>query len=118
MNFYDQIPNKNFIYQDEVNDLFVLTKYGEIYPFSNDLFIVNTWSPSMASKIERTFPIIDMEKLSDGITQFKIELKYLEKVMGLKTFKRRPHQSGTFIKYAEEKLGHKIHIFHGRCYTS
>jgi len=105
-----------YLWKDEVNDLFLLTKNMELYLYlgykpetiKNAVLGCYCWSPKTASLLQKKKLIFDKWGTDDGLVTFKTDIKNLPLFLYLGKFKRRPDIKGEWVRDKERRLGHKI----------
>ena len=99
---------RHLLWQDELGDEFVLTKYGEIFDYGNGELKVHTWSKWYADKIASKVRILSKDSTDDPLFILTVELRSFVPILMLGTHRRRPNLRGVWIKKAEKALCHKI----------
>lgn len=100
---------RHLIWQDEINDLFILTKYMEIYWYDNKTLSLFIWNSSIKTKVCEKRKIIYKEIECDNGFNCRTDSSNLAYLLQLGSrFKQRPHLHGRWILKKQELLGHKI----------
>ena len=111
---------KQYLWKDEINDLFILTKHMELYLYwgykpetiKNAVLGCYSWSYKITSLLRRKGLIFDEWSTDEGLYTFKIDIRNLPLILSLGAFKRRPNKTGNWIQDKERKLGHRILPYH------
>ncbi|MFC1552599.1 hypothetical protein ACFL6P_08565 [Candidatus Latescibacterota bacterium] len=107
---------KPYLWKNEINDLFLLTKHMELYLYSGyypetiDKAVLGcySWSKKIAFQLRNQSLIYDFGSTDDGLYTFKTDIANLPLILSLGAFKRRPSITGEWIREKERKLGHKV----------
>jgi len=105
---------RQMIWKDEINDTFLLTKYCEIYKYSNKVLGLYIWSRKMCLQLQNMGLISKECYTNDGLYCYYAEIENLDTIIQIGAFKRRPHKKGNWIIDKEKRLGHKILLFRGK----
>jgi hypothetical protein len=100
--------HKHLLYKDELNDIFILTKYLEIYRKSKTLLGCCCWSFKILVKLRSMGLILNEWSTSDGLYLFDTNCTNLEALIQCGAQKRRVYRNGSWLKSREYKLAHRI----------
>ena len=99
---------KHLIWQDELGDDFLLTKWCEIYRFSEEVLGLYIFSHPKAFLGDKNRTFFDFME-TDDLLRAKAYVKDLPYILAMgATFRQRPYLNGKFINNLEDLLGHKI----------
>ena len=106
----DLIPSKynHLLYKDELNDIFLLTKYLEIYLKSNTILKCTCWNKRVFSSLKKTGLIFNEWETSDKLYIFEIDNANLPLLIATGSHSRRVSRHGRWLKDKERRLGHRI----------
>lgn len=96
------------LWKDEIGNVFILTKYTEIYVYSNTVLGCYCWHRKTYLQLRKMGVIFDVQETDDSLVYFKTERSNLHLLFELGMFKRRPHKNGRWIKSKEKLFGHRI----------
>ena len=107
---------RQYLWKDEINDLFLLTKNMELYLYDgytpetidNAILRCYCWSRKFASQLKKMGLIFDEWSTDDGLYTFKTKIENLPFILSLGAFKRRPCKSGKWVRDKESRLDHRI----------
>lgn len=107
---------KPYIWHDEINDLFLLTKYCEIYLYTGyksetvqgATLRLLSWSRKNTSQLKKRGIISREWSTDDHLDILDTKIENLPQILALGSFKKRPNLNGKWIKSREELLAHKI----------
>ncbi|MFC1490353.1 hypothetical protein ACFL6K_03995 [Candidatus Latescibacterota bacterium] len=107
---------KPYLWKDEINDLFLLTKHMEVYLYSGyypetiDKAVLGCycWSKKIASQLDNRGLIYDLWGTDDNLLTFKTDIANLPVILSLGAFKRRPSIKGGWVRGRARKLGHEV----------
>ncbi len=107
---------RQYLWKDELNDIFLITKNAEIYLFTGyttktfrkPILGCYCWKKSTYILLKKRCIIFEERLTDDRIYFFKTEMRNLPLLLSLGAFKRRPDRKGRWIHSLENKLGHKI----------
>lgn len=109
---FDFSTLRQFLWKDEIGDVFLLTRYMEIYLYSKTTLRCYCWSSQKRFQLIRKGTISNIWATDDDIHTFDTDIKNLHILIALgKPFKRRPYLKGNWIKNMEKRLGHRIKPF-------
>ena len=105
-----------YLWKDEINDVFLLSKNMEIYLYwgynpetiKKAVLGCYCWSTKITSQLRKKELIFEEWGTDDGLVTFKTDIKNLPLFLYLGAFKRRPNIKGEWIKDKERRLSHKI----------
>jgi hypothetical protein len=95
-------------WQDELGDVFLLTKTMEIYTYSKTVLGCYCWSPKTYAQLQKMGLIFNDLVTDDRIYRFYTDRANLPQLLELGTHKRRPHKNGQWIRDKVRRLGHQI----------
>ena len=109
-----------YLWKDEINDPFLLTKHMELYLYSgytpdkidNAVLGCYCWTRKIASQLRKMGVTFDDWSTDDGIYTFKTYIANLPLILSLGAFKRRPSKNGKWVEDKERRLGHRILPYH------
>lgn len=112
---------KPFIWRDVSGDLFLLTKYCEIYletgyeaeTIGSAVCGLYIWSKKMLSQCKKSGLFYDFWSTDDKLDLCKTRIENIPLILQWGAFKRRPHLKGKWIKSREEHLAHRILPYRG-----
>jgi len=96
----------HLLYKDELGDIFILTKYFEIYMRDDDVLGVYSWNTNAVQKV-RQYALHEPVKVLD-IHCFEVHIDDLDKLIEQGVHRRRVHRNGTWLQDKEKRLGHII----------
>jgi hypothetical protein len=96
----------HLLYKDELGDIFILTKYFEIFMKEDDNLGVYSWNTNAFKKVKQ-YALQEPVKALD-IHCFEIHTDDLDNLIRLGVHKRRVHRNGTWLQDKEKRLGHII----------
>jgi len=99
---------KQMLWKDEIDDVFLLLKYAEVYPYSENVMRLHLFSKKMLLQLREMGVVLNEVPIDDDFYILDIEKKNLPLIIELGKFKRRPSKKGKWIKDKEKKLAHKI----------
>ncbi|MDP8265264.1 MAG: hypothetical protein P9M12_07320 [Candidatus Aceula lacicola] len=99
---------KQLLYKDELGDVFLLLKYGEVFRYSKNVLRVIISLHSKAVQLRKSAVILNEDSTDDRLYIFDVNQRYLPQIIALGVFKRRPHKNGKWIKKMQKKLAHRI----------
>jgi len=110
---------KQYLWKDEMNDLFILTKHMELHLYSgyetdtikNAVLGCYCWSKKYTSLLQKKRLIFDLWSSDDGLYTFKTKIENLPFILILGAFGKRPHIKGNWIRDKERRLGHRIFLY-------
>ena len=110
---------KPYLWKDEGNDLFLLTKQMELYLYwgykpetiKKTVLGCYCWSYKIVSLLRRKGLIFDLWSTDDGLYTFKTNIENLPLILSLGVFKRRPNIRGNWIQDKKRRLGHQIRTY-------
>ena len=104
------IPEKlaYIIYKDDINDKFLLTKFGEVYEYDKNTLRLIAWNKSKYKQLVKTGILTDLDYTDDHLFMGTFKNQDLPTVLNMGIHLKRPHKSGKWIKDKEIKLTHKI----------
>ena len=105
---YITVEHKHLLWKDEIGDDFLITKWGEIFIYSETELRLYVWSPKMYSQLKKTGVILSEDPSDDSFYTINVKLSYLPELLAVSGFRRRPDVRGRWIKSLESRLGHKI----------
>ena len=109
---YDLSNLKPYLWKNEINDVFFLTKCMEIYLYNRKILRCHCWSRKAPLQLKKSSIIYNDFFTSDGLYVFDSDLKNLPLLLSLGGgFKRRPNICGKWVGSRKKKLGHEIHPF-------
>ena len=100
--------HKHLLWKDEINDDFLITKWGEIFIYSNTELKLYVWSTKKYSQLKKTGQILSEDPSDDPFYTFNVKLSLLPELLLVSGFKNRPDVHGRWIKAQEERLAHRI----------
>lgn len=101
------------VWQDEISDLFILTKNMELYLSGEEILTGYCWSHQTRIKIQKLQGISDENMTDDTLYVFNSDLRNLPHLLQLgHVFRKRPYRYGDWILGKEKLLGHKLIKFH------
>ncbi|MFC1512119.1 hypothetical protein ACFL5H_02875 [Candidatus Latescibacterota bacterium] len=109
--YFDFSELKPYLWKDEINDVFLLTKHMEVYFYNAEVLACYCWSHKTMLLLRSKGLIFDIWGTDDGLYAFKTKIENLPFILTTGAFKRRPDVNGTWIRSREEKLGHRIFPF-------
>lgn len=98
----------HLMWKDELEDVFILLKYAEIYRYSKKMLRLYVWSKKKLSSLRKLGVILNESETDDPLYIVDIKTEYLPQLIKLGTFHRRPYKNGKWIKKKEQLLGHRI----------
>ena len=98
----------HLLWKDEINDIFILCKWGEVFQYSKSEIRCYIWSAKMYSQLKKLGHILWEDPSDDLFYTINIKLSYLPKLLTGSGFKRRPNVNGRWLKEKENRLGHRI----------
>lgn len=109
-----------YFWQNEVNEVFMLTKNMEIYLYSgykaetieNAVLGCYCWSYKTTSLLRKKRLILNEWSTDDGLYTFKTGIDNLPCFLSLGAFKRRPDVNGTWIQDKKKRLAHDIRPYY------
>ena len=110
---------KPYLWRDEINDLFILTKHMELYLYLGyktetiDKAVLGcySWSGKIAFQLRRKENIRAFWGTDYGLYTFKTLIGNLPFILSAGSFRKRPDIKGEWIQDKERKLGHKIYQY-------
>jgi len=99
---------KHLLWKDELGDTFLLLKYAEVYKYSEDVLRMVIFLRQKAFQLKKLIPILREDSTDDGLYIFDVNIQYLDRIIQLGAFKRRPPIHGRWILDKERRLAHKI----------
>lgn len=99
---------KSMLWKDENGDPFILTKYMEVYAYSDSILGCYCWHRKIRLQLQKLGLIFDVRETDDSVCFFKTDRRNLPLILSLGAFKRRPRVQGRWIKSKEKLLGHRI----------
>lgn len=103
---------KLYIWQDECEDQFLLTRAMEIFLWNKStlgLYIFTRHSKNILNKCHKEGLIFDIIELDEEFTECKTNIENLPFLLSLsREFKKRPSKRGKWILKMEKILEHKI----------
>lgn len=103
---YIDVGMIHLLYKDELGDIFLLTKYFEIYMKDDEVLGVYCWNNSAFKKVKK-YTLNEPVKALD-LYCFDVHADHLNELLEPGTPKRRVHRNGTWLQDKEKRLGHKI----------
>jgi len=101
------------VWQDEVSDLFILTKNMELYLSGEEILTGICWNRITKFKIQKLQGISNEKETDDTLYVFNSDLRNLPQLLLLgHVFRQRPDRFGNWILGKEKLLGHKLIKFH------
>jgi len=89
-------------------DVFLLTKYAEIFEYSEKELGLYVWSREFASWLRKSGVNSEDRWSDDPFNVFRANKALLPQIMQLGAYKRRPHITGDWVRSREEILGHRV----------
>lgn len=105
------IKHRHLVWQDEINDPFILLKFCEIYRYSDAILRILCWSKSRSDILHKFKFCEYIRSTSDGLYIFDIAPKNVELIIDLGHHTKRPDVKGGWIRDKEKRLGHKVKPF-------
>ena len=101
---------RHMLWQDELGDSFILTKFGEIYesPKGKDYLRLAAWSTTLRNKLARKGLIEAEDSTDDPLWLIDFKAPNLPQIISLGPYKIRPDLRGATVREAEKRLAHKI----------
>ncbi len=105
---YISKEHKHYLYQDELGDTFLITRYCEI--FINSKTTCKVWSNLSPKRFRDRFKGVKIDDLNqnDDFYEYVVNLRFLPVLIACGGMKKRPHLKGRWIKSREGLFGHKI----------
>lgn len=104
-----------YIWQDECQDVFLLTKNMEIFLFNDNSLKLYIFSKNVLTNLRILGLIFDEIPQGDPFTECKTKIENLPYLLSLpKGLNRRPFKRGKWILKKEKLLAHQILPFHIR----
>ena len=100
--------HKHLLWKDEINDDFLITKWGEIFIYSKTELRLYVWSYKKYSQLKKTGQILYEDPSDDPFYTFNVKLSLLPELLLGSGLKKRPYIHGRWIKALEERLAHDI----------
>ncbi len=98
----------HLLWKDEINDIFILCKWGEVFQYSKSEMRCYIWSAKMYSQLKNSGLILWEDQTDDAFYTINVKLACLPELLAGSGFKRRPVVHGRWIKALERRLGHRI----------
>ena len=98
---------KPYLWQDEIQDPFLLTRKMEIFLYNDETLGLYLYSSQNLSLLRKKCQIWHIVPCSD-IIECHTKIENLPLLLHWGSFKRRPQINGKWLKKKEELLGHKI----------
>jgi len=102
---------KPYLWQDDIQDSFLLTRRMEIFLFNDKTLGIYLYSSQNLSQLREKCQIWDIVPCDDGLVECHTKIENLSLLLHWGAFKRRPHTNGKWLKKKEELLGHKILVY-------
>ena len=99
---------RHYLYKDEIGDTFLLTKFGEIYLYSEDVLKVLCFRKSDYQLISEKMPTFGFDRTDEPLIHFCIDRSNLSKILAVYRTSKRFKLDGRFINKARQILGHDI----------
>ena len=96
------------LWKDELGDVFLLTRFLEIYAYSKTVLGCYCWSRRMYLQLSKMGVIFDIRETDDPLYCFRTNRVSLPLLLSLGAFRRRPHLKGKWLREKERLLGHRI----------
>ena len=100
--------HKHLLWKDEINDDFLITKWGEIFIYSKTELKLYVWSYKKYSQMKESGVILSEDPSDDPFYTFNVKLSLLPELLLGSGFKNRPHIHGKWIRAQEVRLAHRI----------
>ena len=100
--------SKLLLWTDELGDVFILCKWGEIYGYSETEIRCYIWTAKMYLWLKKEGLILWEDPSDDQFHTVNIKRVYLSELLRRSGFKRRPDINGKWLKEKEKRLGHRI----------
>jgi hypothetical protein len=102
-------PLRANIWQDEIKDVFLLSKDMEIFPLSKTHLRCYVFSPSIRSEMLQKGWILEEHLTDDDFYTLDINAANLVDILDLcRLFKYRPHLQGPWVTKMVKRLGHSV----------
>ena len=99
---------KYLLWKDELGDPSLITKWCEVFIYSDSEIRLYIWSSKMYSRLKNEGLILWEDPSDDLFYTINVKLSYLPEILARSGFKRRPVLHGRWIKTLEKRLGHQI----------
>jgi len=99
---------KPYLWQDDIQDPFLLTRRMEIFLFNDKTLGIYLYSSQSLSLLRNMCQIWHIVPQDDFGYECHTNIENQPLLLHWGAFKRRPHINGKWIKKKEELLGHKI----------
>lgn len=97
---------RHLLWKDEINDPFILTRFCEIYKYSDTELTVLFFKNTMPKRFSHI--ISHLNKTDEPLYGCRIKTENLPEILAISELKQRPNLRGKFIRDLEIRLGHKI----------
>ena len=100
--------HKHLLWQDEINDPFLLTNFCEIYEYNENTISIIVFNSSKLDAVKEIDSRIVFFKADDRLWKGTTNVEDLPKILALNKRRRRIDLEGNNLKKLEKLLGHKI----------
>lgn len=97
------------IWQDEIQDVFILNKRMEVFPLSPDTCRCYVFGCQTASRLRKMGVILNDLRADEGFYVLDVKSENLPRILiPNDMYRYRPHLSGAWIRRMEAALSHRI----------
>jgi hypothetical protein len=100
---------KHLLWKDEINDSFLLLKYGEIYKYSEAEVGIYCWNKTVSTRLAKKRLILRRSETDDEFDVLFAKVQNLPRIIAMLCIPSRRFNKGSkWIAHKERILGHRI----------